>query len=171
MSSFRLQLALSGRIIERSVFAVSLSPAGKLQVKQAAGWRCEYCGMKSWPLTVDHIIPRAVFSAVAPVINISYDVDDPRNLAAACWPCNIKKGAVIRAPDPRTRALVDLFLPRFTGAWGAHFQFISGLTRIRGRTATGRATQEWLDFNSRQSQDQRMILVAAAAKPRRLRWP
>ncbi|PLX33582.1 MAG: HNH endonuclease [Ignavibacteria bacterium] len=44
------------------------------------GHRCQYCGSRSAPLTVDHIIPRARGGA-----------DTWDNLVTACLPCNNKK--------------------------------------------------------------------------------
>jgi len=52
------------------------------------GFKCQYCCKKFQPaeLTLDHIIPRSQGGS-----------DDPENLAAACIPCNQRKGP--RTPD------------------------------------------------------------------------
>ena len=48
-------------------------------------FRCEYCRIRGWPLTVDHILPRAAWrGSTSPA-----DPDDLDNLAAACWECNV----------------------------------------------------------------------------------
>jgi 5-methylcytosine-specific restriction endonuclease McrA len=51
-------------------------------------FKCQYCCKRFSPadLTLDHIIPRS-----------QDGTDDPENLAAACIPCNQRKGA--RNPD------------------------------------------------------------------------
>ena len=51
-------------------------------------FRCQYCCKRFQvaDLTLDHIIPRSAGGS-----------DDPENLAAACIPCNQRKGA--RSPD------------------------------------------------------------------------
>ncbi|TMF00033.1 MAG: HNH endonuclease [Chloroflexi bacterium] len=54
-------------------------------VKRRARFRCEYCRIRGWPLTVDHILPRAAWrGSTSPA-----DPDDLDNLAAACWECNV----------------------------------------------------------------------------------
>lgn len=43
--------------------------------------QCQYCGRKTGPLTIDHIIPRERGGS-----------DQWDNLVTACQPCNLKKG-------------------------------------------------------------------------------
>ncbi|MCA9730904.1 HNH endonuclease [candidate division KSB1 bacterium] len=45
------------------------------------GFRCQYCGEKSQPLTVDHVIPKRMGGQ-----------DTWENLVCACFNCNNKKG-------------------------------------------------------------------------------
>ncbi|KAA3616179.1 MAG: HNH endonuclease [Calditrichaeota bacterium] len=45
------------------------------------GFRCQYCGGKSHPLTVDHVIPKKMSGP-----------DSWENLVCACFKCNNKKG-------------------------------------------------------------------------------
>lgn len=45
------------------------------------GYRCQYCGEKSPPLTVDHVIPKKLGGP-----------DTWENLVCACFKCNNKKG-------------------------------------------------------------------------------
>ena len=45
------------------------------------GYRCQYCGMRHKPLTVDHVIPKK-----------RGGVDSWENLVCACVECNNKKG-------------------------------------------------------------------------------
>ena len=45
------------------------------------GYTCQYCNIKSVPMTVDHIIPKN-----------NGGIDSWDNLVAACVPCNARKG-------------------------------------------------------------------------------
>jgi hypothetical protein len=67
------------------------------------------------------------------------------NLALACFDCNRRKGPNISSVDPNTGEIVQLFNPR-RDAWSVHFCLQGAL--IIGRTPSGRATAELLQFNS-----------------------
>jgi hypothetical protein len=67
-----------------------------------------------------------------------------RNLAWACFSCNLRKGPNIAGLDPQTGELTPLFNPRADG-WADHFAW-DGLL-LRGKTAIGRATVAVLDIN------------------------
>ena len=67
------------------------------------------------------------------------------NLGWACARCNERKGTNLSGVDPDTNRVVRLFNPR-RDRWARHFIW-EGL-RIRGLTATGRATAWLLEFNS-----------------------
>jgi 5-methylcytosine-specific restriction endonuclease McrA len=73
----------------------SISPTRKNILKRD-GYRCQYCGTKSGPMTVDHVIPRTMGGK-----------DTWENLVCACVKCNTRKGkrslkessfALLRAP-------------------------------------------------------------------------
>ncbi|MEO6740803.1 MAG: HNH endonuclease signature motif containing protein [Chthoniobacteraceae bacterium] len=107
------------------------------RVRRRAQNRCEY-GRMSQSLQgasfhIEHIIPRkhggrAVFE----------------NLALACPGCNLHKADRTCADDPQTGETAPLFHPR-KSQWADHFAW-QGM-RIRGRTATIKATLSALQFN------------------------
>ncbi len=74
------------------------------------GYRCQYCGTTTSPLTVDHVIPRSRGGA-----------DSWENLTCACVKCNNKKGN--RTPDEARMRLLSvpkkphhvLFLKHYLG--------------------------------------------------------
>jgi hypothetical protein len=86
---------------------------------------------------VEHIHPRARGGE-----------DVAENLALACGSCNRRKAQATRAIDAETGELVLLFNPR-RHVWLEHFEFHAQSRTIVGRTPTGRATVERLDFNRR----------------------
>lgn len=61
----------------------SLPPALRVQVGERDNWTCGYCGSKSGPFDVDHVVP----------ISLGGALTDLRNLLLACAPCNRSKGA------------------------------------------------------------------------------
>ena len=77
---------------------------------------CQYCGIKSVPMTIDHIIPKN-----------NGGVDSWDNLVAACVPCNTKKGnqslsniemKLSKMPRKPTMILhLQKFVKQFQGAW------------------------------------------------------
>ena len=123
--------------------------------------------MRGWPLTVDHILPRAVWRAGP---KAAFDPDDPRNLAAACWQCNvIGKRARTHARDPLSGVIVPLFHPR-RDRWRDHFAWSSDFLRVIGKTPTGWATIRALGLNGARYRAQRRLLrqaMAAGGPP----WP
>jgi len=56
----------------------------RLLVLTRDGWRCQYCGMPA--IHVDHVVPKALRR------RHHIDDSDPAYLAAACGPCNWRKG-------------------------------------------------------------------------------
>lgn len=116
--------------------------------------------MRGWPLTVDHILPRAVWHAGQ---RPTFDPDDPRNLAAACWQCNvIGKRARTHARDPFSGVIVALFHPR-RDRWHDHFAWSSDFLILKGRTPTGSATIRALGLNGARYRAQRRLLRQAMA--------
>ncbi len=114
-------------------------PAALLrEVRNRAGAVCEYCRLpqQSQEATfhVDHIQPQTAGGAT--------NLD---NLALACVTCSLRKAARTRIRDPNTGRSVRLFHPR-RDSWDDHFGF-TRQWRLRGRTATGRATIAALGMN------------------------
>jgi hypothetical protein len=87
-------------------------------------------------LEVEHLVPRA-----------RGGTDDEQNLWLACRMCNLFKGAQTHALDPLTARRVRLFNPRRQD-WWRHFEWSQAGLRIKGRTATGRATVLALRLNN-----------------------
>jgi len=108
------------------------------QIRQRAGDVCEYCRLpqasQEATFHVDHVSPR---SQGGPT--------EPANLALACVTCSLRKSARTSAVDPKTGNAAALFNPR-TEDWLDHFDF-TATWKVRGRTATGRATIEALGMN------------------------
>lgn len=104
-----------------------------------ANGRCEYCRrykvmMGETFFEVEHIRPRSLGG-----------VTHPENLAFACRRCNLLKSDKITALDPRH------------DRWSDDFRRSHDLLRIFGRTASGRATVELLQFNEPSEQQVRRI--------------
>ncbi len=116
----------------------AISPHLVRVVRLLAGDLCEYCRLpqatQEATFHVDHIEPRI---AGGPTV--------AENLALACVTCSLKKAARQTAWDSRTQKEVRLFNPR-SDHWEDHFSFTKNW-RLRGRTATGRATAELLGMN------------------------
>jgi len=106
------------------------------QVYNRANGCCEYCQTcevnTGQTMQVDHIHPGSG--------------DGLDNLALSCWNCNNHKRQATDTLDPETNTTVSLFHPR-KQKWSDHFEWIDNFIRIRGRTATGRATIIRLKMN------------------------
>jgi hypothetical protein len=85
---------------------------------------------------VEHIVPRA-----------RGGTSDLDNLALACNPCNLAKGARVKGTDPRTGRTTRLYSPR-ADRWSDHFTWAGDNPTLVGRSAIGRATIAALDMNS-----------------------
>src|SRR5262249_27780118 len=84
--------------------------------------------------------------------------------AWACPGCNGHKYDRTHAHDPQTRRRVALFNPR-RQLWSKHFAWSRDFLRIRGRTATGRATVEALHLNRRELVNLRRALRTIGVHP------
>ncbi len=119
------------------------------QVRQRAGYLCEYCHTNErWQyirFTIDHVIPLA-----------EGGMDTLDNLALACFHCNRRKSTKQTAPDPETGEAISIFNPR-RDSWATHFRWSSDGLFILPQTATGRATISLLILNR-----ERMIYIRAA---------
>lgn len=113
--------------------------------------RCEYClvpeAVTFIAHQIDHVIGRKHGGP-----------STPGNLALSCALCNRRKGSDIGSIDPETGDLVPLFNPR-RDLWSQHFA-IRG-DEIAGLTARGRATVEFLQFNTFQRRLERAALLEA----------
>ncbi|HEY5411326.1 MAG TPA: HNH endonuclease, partial [Caulobacteraceae bacterium] len=65
---------------------LGLSPAVRAFVLKRDGYACVYCHADDQPLHVDHVIPVTTGGT-----------DEIENLATACQPCNLSKGAKMLA--------------------------------------------------------------------------
>lgn len=117
----------------------SLPESVRRRVLASFSYRCAYCQTSERlvgpVLEVDHVIPQS-----------RGGTDEETNLVAACTLCNSHKAQRIEAVDPVTGSLVRLFNP-FEQRWADHFMWEDGAKRVRGRTATGRATVAALHMN------------------------
>jgi len=100
------------------------------QIRAAASECCEYClvpeAMAFASFHIDHIISEKQGGAT------SYP-----NLALACRPCNISKGASIVAYSGEWDQFTRLYHPR-QDAWADHFELLeSGLIKPLSRIAFG----------------------------------
>ena len=130
-----------------------VSDAIRRLVLERAGERCEYCLIRAWPLTVDHILPRRSGHA---------EPDHPDNLAAACAPCNRAKSDATTGRDVLTDAEHRLFDPRRM-RWADHFAWQADYLEVVGRTPIGRATVARLRLNREIYRRQRRVLRLAAS--------
>ncbi len=116
--------------------------------------------MRGWPLTVDHILPRAAWRGSQ---RPSFDPDDLDNLAAACWECNvIGKRARTHGVDPFSGLVVPLLHPR-RDRWRDHFEWSTDFLVLKGKTPTGWATIRALGLNGVRYRAQRRSLRQAMA--------
>jgi len=123
-----------------------------------ARFRCEYCHMRGWPLTVDHVIPRAAWQGPTPP---EFSPDHQDNLAVACYECNIiGKRANTRGVDPLSGIEVELFHPR-RQRWSDQFAWSTDYITLTGKTPTGWATIEVLRLNGPKYRAQRRLLRLA----------
>ncbi|MBI4491552.1 MAG: HNH endonuclease [Chloroflexi bacterium] len=141
-----------------------LDDNAKEAIKRNAGYRCEYCRMRGWPLTIDHITPRSTWTRALRQGQRPppFEPDEACNTASACWDCNvIGKSERTSGEDPETGAKVPLFHPR-RDTWEEHFEWVEDYNAIRGRSAIGRATVVALGMNLPHYVAQRRLLRAAA---------
>ena len=121
------------------------------QVRQRAGYLCEYChASEQWQyvqFTVDHVVPLSLGGA-----------DNLENLALACFHCNRRKSNRLTAVDPQSGKEVPLFNPR-QDSWCEHFIWSIDGFLILALTAIGRATIAKLALNR-----ERAIDIRAADK-------
>ncbi len=126
-----------------------LSNTLQIQIRERAGYLCEYCHTSErWQyvrFTIDHVIP------------LSREGEDTvDNLALACFHCNLRKTNHLTAPDPETGERVSLFNPRWQN-WAEHFSWSDDGLYIQAQTAIGRATTALLELNR-----ERIISIRAA---------
>jgi 5-methylcytosine-specific restriction endonuclease McrA len=121
------------------------------QVRNRAGYRCEYCRkpeqVAGYRHHVDHVI--------------SQKHDGPStldNLAWACFQCNVNKGSDIAAYDAATGKLTALYNPRIQ-VWADHFELQQSL--IVRKTPEGRVTVRLLQLNHTDQVEIRKSLIAA----------
>ncbi|MEP7343489.1 MAG: HNH endonuclease signature motif containing protein [Acidobacteriota bacterium] len=117
-----------------------ISETMRLQVRQRAKNRCEYClshqDFVMGRLQIDHIFPEA-----------KGGTDDENNLCLACELCNQYKWTKIDGVDPLTGTKVQLFNPR-QQRWNDNFSWNEDGTEILGLTPAGRVTIASLKLNN-----------------------
>lgn len=127
------------------------------RLSRQAGTRCGYCRTSSQvigqPLTVEHIIPRALGGS-----------SHEDNLWLSCRRCNEFKGAQVEATDPETGLSVPLFDPR-RQSWRDHFVWSGDGMLMIGLTPSGRATIAALQINNFDIVSARQLWVAAGWHP------
>src|SRR6266851_1053645 len=116
-----------------------MSATQRPAVRKRANARCEYCHLPD-------LLPNLIRFHLEHIRARRHGGSSSLgNLAWACARCNERKGTNLSGVDPDTNRVVRLFNPR-RDIWSRHFVW-EGL-RIRGLTATGRATAWLLEFNS-----------------------
>lgn len=127
------------------------------EVRKRAEGMCEYCLIHEddmlIPFHVDHIIAEQ-----------HHGLTTLENLAWSCYECNNFKGPNISSIDPKTGKLAPLFNPR-TQQWSRHFR-LNG-PRIDPLTASGRATESLLNFNTPTRIQERLALMEDDHYPQR----
>jgi 5-methylcytosine-specific restriction endonuclease McrA len=123
----------------------------RLVVQARAADACEYCLMPTnTQFHVDHIIPRARWSAYASGALFVPPEPEPAgpdhlvNFAWSCPFCNHGKGDQVSGR--MGRRLYPLFNPR-RQRWDEHFLLAEGYLLIVGTTEIGQATERALRFN------------------------
>ena len=107
-------------------------------VRQRAGNRCEYCGLRqehygTWRHQIEHVVPKK-----------HGGTDEEANLALACMRFNLCKSSNLSGIDSDTGNIEALFNPR-SQHWHEHFRL--NADRVVGLTPTGRATVSVLNMN------------------------
>ena len=118
---------------------MTVNESTKTQVRERAGFCCEYCQLKQEDsplavLHVEHVIPKKHRGG-----------DELNNLALACIDCNLHKGPNLTGLDPENGEITPLFNPR-NQIWSEHFKWQGVL--IVGLTACGRTTIGVMNMNS-----------------------
>lgn len=124
-----------------------MSSGLEAEVRIRAGERCEYCLLPQAAYRrrfhIEHIVARQHGGQTV-----------SKNLALACWFCNLKKGPNLSGIDPQSGAVAPLFNPR-EQLWSEHFAVqlnrgevhAEGSVVVMGRTPSGRATVNLLEMN------------------------
>ncbi len=127
------------------------------QIRQRAGFLCEYCHISErWqyvPFTIDHLVP---------VPDGGDEAID--NLALACFHCNRRKSDKRTAPDPQTGQMIPIFNPRLH-RWAEHFIWSMDKLHIIPLTAIGRATAQLLELNRERAVNIRAADVVISRHP------
>lgn len=78
------------------------------QIKARAGGTCEMCGQESKHLTVDHIVPVHILTAIDETGDAIYE--DESNFQLLCRLCNVLKGNRLNKRHPRTKEIILKYL-------------------------------------------------------------
>jgi hypothetical protein len=125
----------------------------RMQIRQRAGDRCEYCQMPQHatvlPHEVDHIRSQ---KHGGPSI--------AENLCWACALCNSFKGTDVASFVPGSSEIVRLFNPRID-PWDEHFHWQDHI--LHGKSAIGAVTIALLRINQSDRVEHRRLLMQAGA--------
>jgi 5-methylcytosine-specific restriction endonuclease McrA len=109
-----------------SRLAKPLTSEEGLKILERDHYRCQYCGLdgvasfeNSLIMTVDFVLPRA-----------RKGKKDPKNLVAACRPCNRIKGGRVFANFDEAKAYVLQRRTELKKEWGTN------MARLRGKSAS-----------------------------------
>lgn len=115
-----------------------MDAATRRLVRDRAGRRCEYCGLRQ------DALPISTFHVEHVAAKQHGGSDDIDNLALACHHCNQHKGPNLTGIDSESGAVTRLFHPR-RDSWADHF-LMRGVI-VEGLTPIGRATVRTLAIN------------------------
>lgn len=128
----------------------------RILVRDRGARRCEYCLLHeddAWlPHEPDHVIAYK-----------HGGLTEIANLAWTCFDCNRRKGSDLASMDWQNERIVRLFNPR-RDRWERHFRLRRA--QIVPRTAVGRATEFFLQFNRPDRLRIRTILATRGLYPR-----
>jgi HNH endonuclease len=134
------------------------SPIERAFIALRADDCCEYCQIlhdfSPDTFEIEHIIPLA-----------EGGTNEFNNLAFSCGGCNSRKGYKIKATDPVSGSMVNLFNPRIDN-WEEHFTWSDNFSIVEGSTPIGRATLALLHLNRKGVVNLRKALFAYGVHPR-----
>lgn len=100
------KVSLKGKTVVKSYDAMLILQLIKKNLIATIG-KCEKCQTNTFPLTLDHIIPRSILADFG--INPTTYTDE-RNFRLLCQLCNSLKSHHLDFTDPRTKILLEEFL-------------------------------------------------------------
>lgn len=134
-----------------------ISKEKREKVYRRANGYCEYCKTPVEfipdPNTIEHIQPTSKDGS-----------DELKNLALACFGCNLYKNNKTKSFDSLTETITPLYHPRLDN-WNEHFQWSEDFTKLIGLSPKGRATIQALKLNRPRLSNLRILLAAFGEIP------